>query len=129
MPGPVDATMLKGSDKELWLDCGEDARGHGLEYDSRGILRFQADPVIQKIWELGQVDLNQLWKSLDLSYAGEYPVSKYRRSLRKFYRDMGYTLCGYMEIFGEHLDEERPVCEKVQKTEERKLKRMMRSRS
>ena len=79
-------------------DCGPDAQAHDVILDQQGILRFKADPFTRKLCNL--VNLNDLWAGLDLTNQAE------RLSLRKFYRDIGYSICGYLDIFGEQLDEE-----------------------
>ncbi len=90
--GPTAIQLLK--------DCGEDAQDHPLVADG-DVLRFKANPVIRLIVDRW-VNLNELSAAIQ--------CMGYERSVqlgfRAFYRDMGYSLGGYLEIFGEALDEE-----------------------
>lgn len=93
---------LTDSQRSLLEMCGADAQAHPL-IDRDGVLRFKADPVVRYVVD-NVVDLNKLWVGLG-------PLSHdiaVRHSLRRFYRDMGYSLSGYLEVFGEELDEEYP---------------------
>ena len=86
------------NEKALLSACGIDAQDHPV-VTINDIVRFKADPVISRLQRCG-LDLNELWKITDLSRREN------RLSLRKFYRNMGYSLCGYIDVFGEQLDEE-----------------------
>ena len=91
---------LTQANKNLVDQCGKDALKHPLVLDG-GVLRFKANPAVRAAADL--IDLNELWArmrvALDLSQEA-------RLGIRAFYRDMGYSLSGYIEIFGEILDEE-----------------------
>lgn len=92
---------LTAEQKDLLAQCGKDALNHPLEVVD-GVLRFQGNRAIEAIMRnpRTRVDLNELWVSLNL----DDPAV--RLGLRAFYRDMGYSLCGYLEIFGDMLDRE-----------------------
>lgn len=92
-------TSVPKEAKSLLAQCGEDAQSHPVEM-VEGVARFVADPVISLIHSTGRIDLNSLWLSVDLD------DQRMRKSLRRFYRDLGYSLCGYLEVFGEMLTEE-----------------------
>jgi hypothetical protein len=83
----------------LFKDCGPDASDHQLVWDLK-VLRFKADPLQRILADM--VNLNDL--AIAVQRADQ--DGDLRRSFRKFYRDMGYSLCGYLDIFGEQLDEE-----------------------
>jgi len=60
-----------------------------------GVLRYKASPLARWIW--GRIDLNDMARAYN---QGEFSLGEYMQ----FYRDIGYPLCGFEEIFGEVLD-------------------------
>jgi hypothetical protein len=84
--------------KELLAQCGPDAADHPIVWDGE-IVRFKADPVIK--WCALKVSLNAL-----ALYAERADSPEMRLAVRRFYRNMGYSLCGYLDIFGDQLDAE-----------------------
>ena len=58
-----------------------------------GVLRWKQNPQVNKIID-EKIDLNELWK---LFYFLGY--GKNSEVVRKLYRDMGYSLFGYWEVF------------------------------
>lgn len=88
-------------------ECGKDAQNHPLVLDGT-VLRFKPTDVARTLAEL--VDINQLWKRLNPSLQTNPET---RAALRRFYRDMGYSLCGYLDMFGDMLDteEEEQKCQ------------------
>ncbi len=97
----IHRSELDGDGIDLLLECGPDAADHPLVMDE-GVLRFKPNPVVRQIIDR-HVNLNDLWIAL--------AQTSHKRSvqlgLRALYRDMGYSLSGYMEVFGEQLEEER----------------------
>ena len=65
---------------------------HRVIEDENGTLRWEADPVVNEI--VDRVNLNDIW--LMFMKMG---LTKNSEPVRKLYRDMGYSLSGYWEIF------------------------------
>jgi len=65
---------------------------HRVIEDEHGTLRWEADPVVNEI--VDRVNLNDIW--LMFMKMG---LTKNSEPVRKLYRDMGYSLSGYWEIF------------------------------
>jgi hypothetical protein len=65
---------------------------HRVIEDEHGVLRWEADPVVNEI--VDRVNLNDIW--LMFMKMG---LTKNSEPVRKLYRDMGYSLSGYWEIF------------------------------
>lgn len=65
---------------------------HRVIEDEHGTLRWEADPTVTKTLE--KINLNDLW--LLFMKMG---LTKNSEPVRKLYRDMGYSLSGYWEIF------------------------------
>lgn len=98
---PIDKHKLTPVALQLLLSCGPDAQNHPLELVD-GQLRFKPDPVINYIHRRARLtNLN------DLCFAMDTDQPTHRLSLRRFYRDIGYSLSGYLEIFGDQLEQER----------------------
>ena len=66
---------------------------HEIIQDEHGTLRWKEEPGVRKIIDSG-IDLNILWS---LFHHMDY--GKNSETIRKLYRDMGYSLSGYWEIF------------------------------
>lgn len=71
---------------------------HPIILDGSGIYRYQARPIILWLWQ--QIDLNMMWAVFS-PYLNE---PKVRDDLMQFYRDIGYSLHGFEEVFAEELD-------------------------
>ena len=74
--------------------------------DKGGVLRWQHDPLVLKLYErfVGDRKLREvhggvqgLWDAMEAREAGALT----ERELRRLYRAIGYTLCGYAEIWNE----------------------------
>ena len=65
---------------------------HEIIRDKNGTLRWKENPTVNQILE--RVNLNDLW--ILLSTMG---LDKNSEAIRNLYRDMGYSLSGYWEIF------------------------------
>lgn len=72
---------------------------HELITDEHGTVRWKADPVVR--WLIDNVDLNDIVMKL---YSQGY--DKNSEMHRKMYRQMGYSLFGYWEIFYWHANNE-----------------------
>jgi hypothetical protein len=67
---------------------------HDVVTGSDGRLRWKAEPYINLLLDTGSIDLNR--------FAGECAsrnIQKTDERYRKLYRDMGYSLFGYWEVF------------------------------
>ena len=65
---------------------------HEVIEDEQGTLRWKSDPTVREV--LDRVNLNDIWM---LFY--KMGLTKNSEEVRKLYRDMGYSLSGYWEIF------------------------------
>lgn len=65
---------------------------HEIIEDEHGTLRWKEDPTVRKIIDKGI--LNDLWYLFHTM-----GMDKNSEHIRKLYRDMGYSLSGYWEIF------------------------------
>lgn len=61
-----------------------------------GTYRFRADSLVRWLVDSKRIDLNQM--CIDFQ-RGRFTLDDYMR----FYRGLGYSLCGFIEIFGEYL--------------------------
>ena len=68
----------------------ENHHDHPIILDGNGVLRWQANPTVEMVFELSCLDLNKLITKLDGKNSEEY---------RRLYRDLGYSLSGYWEVF------------------------------
>jgi hypothetical protein len=64
---------------------------HNIIKDEHGTLRWEPDPVINMLYEAGMIKLNPL--------ADHIPNFKNDPRIRDLYRRMGYSVCGYWEVF------------------------------
>jgi hypothetical protein len=92
---------------------------HEIIRDEHGTFRWKADPIIQKTIP-GKIDLNDLWYIMFHSMG----MTKNSEQVRKLYRDMGYSLSGYCEIFFWEANNEE--ASKYRKSQLRKKKEMTR---
>jgi hypothetical protein len=70
----------------------ESHHDHEVIEDEHGTLRWKEDPMVCKIIDKGI--LNDLWYLFHTM-----GLTKNSEEVRKLYRDMGYSLSGYWEIF------------------------------
>jgi hypothetical protein len=70
----------------------ESHHNHKIIMDDNGTYRWEADPKVNSM--IDQLNLNTLWI---LFY--KMGLNKNSEEVRKMYRDMGYSLYGYWEIF------------------------------
>ena len=70
----------------------ETHHNHEIYEDDKGVLRWKENPSVNKL--LSKISLNDLCPLLSILGYG-----KNSEVYRKLYRDMGYSLFGYWEIF------------------------------
>lgn len=64
--------------------------------DLNGVYRWQEDGLIRWLSDIDQLDLNAMCVAFQ---RGAFTLDEYMR----FYRGLGYSLSGFIEIFGDHL--------------------------
>ena len=95
---------------------------HEIVRDENGTVRWKSDPVIAGMITK-TVNLNDLWYIMFHTMG----LTKNSEQVRQLYRDMGYSLSGYWEIFfWEMNNEEAP---EYRKSQLRKKKAMARKAS
>lgn len=82
-PGDEFTILVDGAPVETYID----------EY---GTQRFRQNGVIDWLFRSGQVSLNQLW----MDYYTNSEADFSREALIEFYMALGYSICGFDEIFG-----------------------------
>jgi hypothetical protein len=92
---------------------------HEVIKDENGTIRWKGDPNIQRMIP-GPVNLNDLWYIMFHSMG----MTKNSEQVRKLYRDMGYSLSGYWEIFFWEMNNE--LAPEYRKSQLRKKKDMSR---
>lgn len=69
--------------------------------DDDGVYRFKSDLVCRTLLDL--VDLNELWRRVGGMFNDD-DNPELVDSMARFYMGLGYSLCGFGEIFSEVLD-------------------------
>lgn len=91
---------------------------HEIIRDQNGTVRWKADPFIEGMIT-NTVNLNDLWYIFH-----KMGLTKNSEEVRKLYRDMGYSLSGYWEIFfWEANNENSPEYRKAQLRKKREQER------
>lgn len=68
---------------------------HPFGLDQNGTLRFEEINTGSKIWKDHETqDLNKIWSNY---YHGHYTMDE----LMQFYREIGYSLCGYVDVWSD----------------------------
>lgn len=67
---------------------------HEIVIDNRGTLRWRADPSVEAAFDSGRLDLTG-----HICYLYSKGLNKNSEEYRKLYRDLGYSLRGYWEVF------------------------------
>ncbi len=79
-------------ERELFEDLDAASQMHPIERDKDGILRFKANRLVRFLLDEYQPGLNDLWQRHGQRYFS-------RAEMQAVYRDMGYSLGGYHEIW------------------------------
>jgi hypothetical protein len=66
------------------------------EIDPHGVQRFVQNDAVDWLIRSGQIDLNQLW--MDFYTNSDCAIT--RESMIEFYMSIGYSVCGFDEVFG-----------------------------
>ena len=74
---------------------GETTHDHLIVKDESGTLRWLEDPEVKKLIDSPDFSLNDWW----ITRLQMNSKAKNDPEVRKFYRDMGYSIYGYWEIF------------------------------
>lgn len=89
----ITRTEVRKADK-TYRDMLKTEKHHKHEIvDDNGTYRWKENADVRKIID-EKIDLNELWR---LFYSLGY--NKNSEVVRKLYRDMGYSLFGYWEVF------------------------------
>ena len=83
-----DLTVKERAD---YFDLDIESKNAPLERDAEGVLRFVPSRPIQ--FAASRISLNDMWLEAGRN---RWPDA----DMRRFYRGMGYSLCGFSEIFG-----------------------------
>lgn len=70
----------------------ESYHDHEIIMDDNGTIRWKADPTVNSL--IDDLNLNSLWMLFF-----KMGMNKNSKEIRKMYRDMGYSLSGYWEVF------------------------------
>lgn len=103
MTRPISKSNLTPGQLALLDACGPDAADHPLVLVDKKHLCFSGNAVVEYLRNSGQLNLNRIFKVLDHNTTRDM---RNRHDIREFYRMMGYSLCGYLDIFGDQLAEE-----------------------
>ena len=79
-----------------WARFQASLTDHPVVMDKHGVLRYKASPIHG--WLCDHIDLNEMSVAYQQGAFG-------RDEFMQFYRDIGYSLGGFEEIWGEELDE------------------------
>ena len=60
--------------------------------DKEGVQRFPQNRIVRALLDTGKLDLNDIWAMAD---AGSFS----RKELMTFYMDLGYSICGFADVF------------------------------
>ena len=98
-------TPVKREDLPEWARFAANLTDHPIIQDEQGIFRYKKNPMIR--WLCDHIDLNDMWRA----YRNEGWDTK---TFMQFYRDIGYSLGGFEEIWGDELDEMESLVEESQ---------------
>src|SRR6266568_5737969 len=90
-------TFVTREDVPEWAQFQVSLTKHPIVRDQDGVLRYQINPLIWWIWATKKVDINEMW----LLYANGMWS---RDVFMQFYRDMGYSLSGFEEVWSDALE-------------------------
>lgn len=87
----INREDIKDKDYRLILNT-ENHHNHEIIEDEHGTLRWKPKPLVNKL--ISKINLNDVWILFEaLGY------DKNSEIIRQLYRDMGYSLYGYWEVF------------------------------
>jgi len=66
-------------------------------YDGDQVLRFKQNRIVRFLLEMGTHDMNDIVKLASFDFFT-------REELKEFYQMIGYSLCGYCDVFGDEGD-------------------------
>jgi hypothetical protein len=80
-----------------WAQLQTSLSTHLIIEDEHGIYRYEQNKLVNWLWESGNLDLN----AMRVAYVhGAFSRDEYMQ----FYRDMGYSLSGFEEVFDDELN-------------------------
>lgn len=94
---PKDSTPVSKDEIPEHFRFSATLTDHPIVRDADGTLRYQQNPLIR--WLCDEIDLNRMW----VEYRRHHTWTQ--EQFMQFYRDIGYSLSGFEEIWGEALDE------------------------
>lgn len=71
---------------------------HPIVEDEEAVYRYKPNGVIVWLFNQGLIEMNKIWSA---HVNGAFSIE----DLMQFYRELGYSLGGFEEIFSEQLDE------------------------
>lgn len=81
-----------------WAQFQAKLSTHPIIRDKNGVIRYQANRLVKWLFDSGNLDLN----AMRVAYIyGAFSKEEYMQ----FYRDLGYSLSGFEEVFSEELSE------------------------
>ncbi len=83
-------TDLDTKTQETYADLDEQSKRYPIELDASGVLRFKRNRAV--VYAVDHCNLNDLWIEAQRNDWAE-------SDLKALYRMMGYSLCGFLEIF------------------------------
>lgn len=92
-------------EREIFGTLDLAAQAHPVVIDEGGVARFEANPLLRALVDAGLLSLDAVWQA-----AASSPRIR-PHDLLRFYRDIGYSVGGYDEILGSHLDYFSPALE------------------
>lgn len=84
-----------------WAERQVSITDHSIVKDEEGTLRYQENTLITWLHDIYHIDMNNLW----VAYRRKVFT---RDEFMQFYRDIGYSLSGFEEVWGDALDEMVP---------------------
>jgi hypothetical protein len=89
--------IIPQSELPDWAQFQASLTTHPIVLDEQGVLRYVTNPLVR--WLEDRVSLNDMW----IVYRRKGAWT--REQFMQFYRDIGYSLSGFEEIWGEELAE------------------------
>jgi hypothetical protein len=88
---------LKGKAKADYADLDEISKAYPLEWTGP-VIRFKQNCAVA--WLIDNASLNSLGRAYSI---GNWPLE----DMMQVYRMMGYSLCGFQEIFAQKIEKEK----------------------